>query len=593
MIVFKTLMKRIHTQDLQANCQIVVESEGVGRRAWGTSSDSDAAPGFIVAGSRSLLIPAVRDLMDNRAQTLVIQLSGRRTEEENMRRGFFSTGLWVACLLLAAGLAQAQAQRPYQGSYQSVRQVILRLENRSTNFINAVQSATAYNPNDRYATNADITGLARDFDSALRRLANRFAQRRSTTVDAQDVLTRAASIDDLLRQRPLDARTQNIWTSMRPDLNQLAQAYNLSWSETGTYPPSQTPDRFANRLTGTYRLDMSRSDDPRAAADRATQNLAPSERVRIRELLAQRLQSPDQIALEVRGHGVTIASTRAAKITFDADGRERTETNANGRTIRSRASLNGDQLTVSTTGDRGNDFSVTFDPLGDGRQLNVTRRIYIAGLDQAVTVQSTYDKTADVAQFDIYNPQNYPRPTSGSFIIPDGTHVVGVLDDRISTSTASVGDRFTLRVTQPPDFEGATIEGHISQVQRSGRLTGRSQLTLNFDDLRLRDGRTYSFGGLVEGVRNPNGEVVRVDTEGAVRDTNQTTTTEQRAAIGTAVGAIIGAIAGGGKGAAIGAILGAGAGAGSVYAQGRNDLDLERGTEITIRAGAPAYTTPR
>jgi len=152
------------------------------------------------------------------------------------------------------------------------------------------------------------------------------------------------------------------------------------------------------------------------------------------------------------------------------------------------------------------------------------------------------------------------------------------------------GFLFTLRVTGPAEFDGATIEGHLSQVERSGRLTGRSQMTLNFDSIRLRDGRTYNFAGLVKGVRNANGEVVRVDTEATVRDTSQTTKTEQRAVIGTAGGAIIGAIAGGGKGAAIGAIVGAGAGAGSVYVQGRNELDLERGTEITIRAGAPTYT---
>jgi phage tail tape-measure protein len=153
-----------------------------------------------------------------------------------------------------------------------------------------------------------------------------------------------------------------------------------------------------------------------------------------------------------------------------------------------------------------------------------------------------------------------------------------------------VGDRFTLRVTDPEEFSGATIEGHVSQIERSGRLTGRSVMTLDFDSIRLRDGRSYNFGGLVEGVRTTGGEVVRVDTEGAVRDDSQTTKTETRAAIGTAVGAIIGAIAGGGKGAAIGAILGAGGGAGSVYVQGRNDLELNRGTEITIRAGAPLNT---
>jgi hypothetical protein len=210
--------------------------------------------------------------------------------------------------------------------------------------------------------------------------------------------------------------------------------------------------------------------------------------------------------------------------------------------------------------------------------------------------QSEYDKTESVARFDIYNPNSYPGQqypgTPGSFVVPDGTTVVGVLDGSLSTRTSRVDDRFTLRVTQPREFEGATIEGHVSAVERSGRLTGRSVLTLDFDNIRLGDGRTYQFAGIVEGARTPNGDIVKVDTEGTVRDDNQTTKTVQRTAIGTAIGAIIGAIAGGGKGAAIGAIVGAGGGAGSVYIQGRDDLDLTPGTEIQIRAGAPA-NTPR
>jgi hypothetical protein len=295
------------------------------------------------------------------------------------------------------------------------------------------------------------------------------------------------------------------------------------------------------------------------------------------------------MALDIRGQNVTIASTRASQISFVADGREHVETNASGRTVRSRASLSGDQLMVSTTGDRGNDFSVTFDSIENGRRLNVTRRVYVQGLTSPVVVQSFYDKTADVARFDIYNPQSNPTyPTSNAgFVVPDGTSVIGVLESDLSTQTAAVGDRFTLRVTSPNEFADATIEGHVSQIERSGRITGRSVMTLDFDSIRLRDGRSYSFAGLVEGVRTTSGQVVRVDTEGTVRDDSQTTKTETRAAIGTAVGAIIGAIAGGGKGAAIGAILGAGGGAGSVYVQGRNDLELNRGTEITIRAGAP------
>jgi len=530
-----------------------------------------------------------------------------------MNRRFFSATLSIMCLVIAGVLAQAQPQRAYRGTYQSVRQLILRIENRSDAFRNNVELWTNNNATGTYATNDDINLLARDYDSAVRRLADRFARRQSTALDAQEVLNRAEPIDTFLRQHSLDARTQSLWSSMRVDLNQLARAYNVSWPQTtSTYPPygnqpygnqpygnppygnQPSGNRFASRLTGTYRIDTSRSDDARAAAERATRNLAPSERMRVRDLVTQRLQAPDQIAIDVRGRNVTIASTRAAQITFDADGRERMETNANGRTIQSRATLNGDQLTVSATGDRGSDFNVTFDPVGNGQQLNVTRRVYVQGLSQPVVVQSTYDKISDVAQFNIYNPQNYPgNPTStGGFIVPDGTRVMAALDDTLSTRNAAVGDHFTLRVTEPAEFGGATIEGHVSHVERSGRLTGRSVMTLDFDSIRLRDGRTYSFAGIVDGVRTVNGESVRVDTEGTVRDSSQTTKTEQRAAIGTAVGAIIGAIAGGGKGAAIGAILGAGGGAGSVYVQGRNDLELARGTEITIRAGAPA-NTPR
>ncbi len=112
-------------------------------------------------------------------------------------------------------------------------------------------------------------------------------------------------------------------------------------------------------------------------------------------------------------------------------------------------------------------------------------------------------------------------------------------------------------------------------------------MTLTFDTIRLPEGRSYRFAGILQSVRTTDGEVVKVDNEGSVRDDNQTTKTAQRAAVGTAVGAIIGAIAGGGKGAAIGAILGAGGGAGSVYVQGRDDLDLNSGTELTIRSSGP------
>ena len=174
------------------------------------------------------------------------------------------------------------------------------------------------------------------------------------------------------------------------------------------------------------------------------------------------------------------------------------------------------------------------------------------------------------------------------FIVPDGTTIVAVLNNQLTTKTARDGDRFTLRVTSPGQFRGATIYGRVSNLDRGGRIKGRSQMSLNFDRIRLADGRSYNFAGIIDSVRTPNGETVRVDNEGSVQEgQSRGSTTAKRSGVGAAAGAVIGAIAGGGKGAAIGAIVGGGAGAGSVYIQGHDDLDLRTGTRVTIRASAP------
>lgn len=504
----------------------------------------------------------------------------------------------LALVLLSAGSVLTQAQRQtYRGTTSSVRQLILRIENRTDVFRNTLK---AQNQNRIYAT-GDINNLVQDLDTAVVQLRERFEQRRSTAADAQEVLNRAALIDRFISGRNIgNAAVLRSWTNLRADLTQLASVYSLSWpsisqtSPNDTYPTTGSVGYGVSRLTGTYRLDPSQSDDPGQAADRATQSITNGDRTRLRDQLAARLESPDQIAIELRGRDVTLASSRAPQITFSADGVERVETTNTGRTIRARATLSGDQLIITSTGDPDTEFNVTFNPIDNGRRLSVTRRVYVQGLPRPVVVQSTYEKTSDLARFDINTgPQTYPNnypptPTSGTdFIIPNGETVVAVVDNDLSTMTLREGDRFTATVRQPSQYEGATIEGHVSNVQRSGRVTGRSQMTLNFDSIRLHDGRSYRFAGLIESVRTPQGDTVRVDNEGSVRDDSQTTKTAQRAAIGTAVGAIIGAIAGGGKGAAIGAIVGAGGGAGSVYVQGRDDLDLTRGTELTIRATGP------
>ncbi|MGI9105448.1 MAG: YMGG-like glycine zipper-containing protein [Pyrinomonadaceae bacterium] len=397
---------------------------------------------------------------------------------------------------------------------------------------------------------------------------------------------------------------------------------------------SRTPTAATDSpLTGLYRLDLSRSDDPREAAERAATFLLPGEQQqRVIDNLTTRLTAPDQIAIERRGRIINIGSTRAPRVSFEADGRTRTEQADDGHTVSTRATLYGDQLMVSSIGNRDDEFSVNFDSIDNGSRLRVTRRIRDAQIDLPVVVQSTYVRISNVARFNIYGepeaartasagnvprnrqqgeprsgpteqqPRQQPRPAPPvirsraprpapaappyeGFVIGSNMRFVTTLNDNLSTATSREGDRFTLTVSEPAVFAGAIIEGTVSRIDRGGRIAGRSEMTLNFERIRLRDGRTQEFAAVVESVRAPGGEDVRVDNErGNVQERDsQTNRTTERAAIGAAVGAIIGAISGGGRGAAIGAVIGAGAGAGSVYAQGRDDLDLNSGTELIIR----------
>jgi len=349
--------------------------------------------------------------------------------------------------------------------------------------------------------------------------------------------------------------------------------------------------RFAGGLNGTWRLDPARSDDVEAAIERAVGNSPASGRERVQDSFRRRLEAPDMLAIEQRGRSFTMASTRAPQVMFEADGQQRVEQIRN-RSVRVEASLSRNQLTVSSVGDRGTDYRVTFAPIDGGQRLRVTRSIYSDQLAQPVVVASVYDRSSDVAQLDLYTGGTYDtgleRNTRGPFSVPNETQLVAVLDNDLSTKLAQPGDPFTLTVRSPSQFDGAVIEGTVMGGERSGRIAGRAQMSLNFERIRLPNGGTHSFAGYIESIRTPNGDDVRVDNEGVVRDTDsQTGRTVTRGGIGAALGAIIGAIGGGGKGAAIGAAVGAGVGAGSVYVQGRDDLELRSGTEMTIRASAP------
>ena len=183
------------------------------------------------------------------------------------------------------------------------------------------------------------------------------------------------------------------------------------------------------------------------------------------------------------------------------------------------------------------------------------------------------------------NDQNTTTPAgNGSLSIPRNTILALELITPVSTEASQRGDRIEARVVEPAEYAGYTVDGHVAQVKRPGKVKGVAQLQLAFDQIRSNDNRaTPLHAELIEIAPLGGDNEPSVDSEGGVRGRDSTKDDASKVGAATGVGAIIGAIAGGGKGAAIGAIIGGGAGTGAVMTQRGKDIRLDRGTHLKIR----------
>jgi hypothetical protein len=290
-----------------------------------------------------------------------------------------------------------------------------------------------------------------------------------------------------------------------------------------------------------------------------------------------------------------MASTHGQQVSFEVDGRDRAETWSGGRTINTRVTFEGERLRVATTGDRRSDYIATFEPTDNGRSLLVTRTIYDESLRQPITARGAYRRTSDQPRWNLedgnggyYN--NTPSPR-GALAVPDGTRFMARLDNDLRTTDAREGDRWTMTAVSPSQYAGAIVQGYVSSVNAPGRPAGSTDMSLYLESIRFRNGDSSPFEGVIESIRAPNGDAIRVDRDGTVEngDGSRTRQAVERGAIGAVLGGLIGAVAGGGKGALIGAGVGAGVGAGTVLIQGRDQFDLQRGSELTFTSGDPRY----
>ncbi len=513
-------------------------------------------------------------------------------------------------LLGLAGMADAQ-RRNDREIRDALRSLSSKIDDFEQNARYQMQSSSVNN-----GLISELSDDVRALRDRVREFQDNYDRRRENRDDVNQIVDAARRVNAFLRSNPQNRRVEDDWTAVRRQIDRLGANYGVTpnWNAdydagpVSNYPGPAPKNTLSIGLSGTYDLDAARSEN---IDDIVTDTSLGTEQ---REDLRDKLTAPGQIALDIRGTQVTLATSNASPVTFIADGRDKTETSASGKAIRVRATLSGQNLIVSSLGG-DTDYTITFTSLSNGRAMKVARRITTDYLSQTVIAESIYNKTDSLAQLGINPSGNVPSqtggysdndqtgnvsnggspggspvpatPRAGNYIIPNGTVISGILDNEISTKVSQNNDRFRMTVQSPDEFRGATIQGYITNVNRSGKVTGRSNVTLNFERITLRDGQTYDFAGYLQSVTDTSGKNIPVDNEGSVKGSNQTKQTAKRGGLGAGIGAVIGAIAGGAKGAAIGAVVGAGGGAGTVAIQGESDIRLLQGTTITVQSSSP------
>jgi hypothetical protein len=176
-----------------------------------------------------------------------------------------------------------------------------------------------------------------------------------------------------------------------------------------------------------------------------------------------------------------------------------------------------------------------------------------------------------------------PTPVVRFVTIPAGTMLPLELTTALSSETAQVEMPVSARLRRSVTIDGETVlpagavvNGEVSEVDRAGRVQGRSRLSLRFTSVVI-DGRRESLR------TNP------VSFEGEATKKQDAT----KIGAGAGIGAAIGGILGGGSGAAKGAVIGGAAGTGTVLATRGKEVELASGAELSPTLASPVEVEVR
>jgi Ca-activated chloride channel homolog len=197
-------------------------------------------------------------------------------------------------------------------------------------------------------------------------------------------------------------------------------------------------------------------------------------------------------------------------------------------------------------------------------------------------------------------PQDPPAADGSagpSLTIPPGQKFILQLETPIHTRTTKKGDRVEFTTAAPIMAEnqvvipnGSWVRGTVTKAKRAGRLFGRAEVNLKFDEVKLADGSQVPMKATItrvgfSWVADPKGGEPRIKGEaGSGGDL-------KGAAEAGAQGALIGILMGGARGAIYGGAAAAAITLAGALLKRGPDLDLPRDTMFEARFDGPVQVS--
>ncbi len=153
----------------------------------------------------------------------------------------------MLAIFFAATISINAQNRAYQATDSQVNYLLNRIVTRTATYKREINTNRLINSTDRNA----LLGYVEDFENATDALKQKFDARDSADADAEDVLNRAASINQFMQSNRLTTSAQTLWGYIRTDLNTLARYYSVDWNSTSPTTTNGTTSSNSTRVPDT------------------------------------------------------------------------------------------------------------------------------------------------------------------------------------------------------------------------------------------------------------------------------------------------------------------------------------------------------